>query len=348
MSGSSIGQLFRVTTWGESHGPALGVVVDGCPPGIALTDDDIRAALARRRPRGLVSETARTEPDQATVLSGVFEGYTTGTPISISIPNVDTRSADYDALRDTIRPGHGDATYLQKYGVRDHRGGGRASARETAARVAAGEVARKVLESLGIETLAYTVSIGSTRAADPTQGSLRKLVTRDSIEASPVRCPDPAASAQMLDELAQVASQGDSIGGTVEIVVRNCPAGLGEPVFDKLDAALASALMSIGAVKAVEVGAGCAVAQMRGTQSNDPVGDDFGSNNAGGILAGISSGADIVLRVAVKPIPSIGQRVRGRHDVCAIPRINPVCEAMVNIILADFLLRQRAIEGWVR
>jgi len=346
VSGNTIGQLFRVTTWGESHGPSIGVVIDGCPPGIPLTDADITEALARRRPRGLVSETARSEPDHAAIVSGVFEGLTTGTPISITILNADARSADYDRLRTVHRPGHGDLTYDQKYGRRDYRGGGRASARETATRVAAGEVARRVLLAVGVETLAYTLSIGGVAAQPSAAAPLAALVTRDSIEASSVRCPDPAATARMLAVLEEVALSADSVGGSVEIVVRGCPPGLGEPVFEKLDAALAGALMSIGAVKSVEVGAGCAVSAMRGSEANDPIGSAESRNNAGGILAGISSGDDIVLRVAVKPIPTIG--VQGRHDACAIPRINPVCEAMVNIVLADHLLRQRAIEGWVR
>ena len=357
MAGSSTGTLFTVTTWGESHGPATGVVIDGCPAGIALSDADVRAALERRKGGGLASATARVEPDAAEILSGVFEGVTTGTPISIIIPNADTRSGDYDRLRDIYRPGHGDITYQAKYGVRDHRGGGRASGRETAARVAAGEVARRVLASSGIEVLAFTRAIGSVEVAN------LEAPTRAQVDESPLLCPDPVATSAMLRLLDEVVAAGDSIGGSVEIVARHVPAGLGEPVFEKLDAALAAALMSIGTVKAVEVGEGVRAATMRGSEDNDAIrANGFASNHAGGILAGISDGADIVLRAHCKPIPSIGIEqetttvagepttvvVGGRHDACVLPRIVPVAEAMVAITLADFVLRQRATGEWVR
>lgn len=367
MSGSSTGTIFTVTTWGESHGPATGVVIDGCPAGIALSDADIRAALERRKGRGLASATPRVEPDEARILSGVFEGLTTGTPISILIPNADTRSGDYDRLRDVYRPGHGDIAYQAKYGVRDHRGGGRASGRETAARVAAGEVARRVLAVAGIEVLGYTRAIGEVVVGDAgmvaAAPDAAPWPSRHAVDESVLLCPDPAATSQMLALLDEVLAAGDSVGGVVEVVARHVPAGLGEPVFDKLDASLAAALMSIGTIKAVEVGEGVRAATMRGSEDNDAiVPGGFRTNHAGGILAGISDGADIVVRAHCKPIPSIAREqqtttvsgeptsvvVGGRHDVCVLPRIVPVAEAMVAITLADHLLRQRATAEWGR
>lgn len=382
MSGNTIGQIFRVTTWGESHGHATGAVIDGCPPGIALSPDHFTAAMARRKGGSLVSATARSEADEPRILSGVYEGVTTGTPIAIAIHNADSRSGDYDRLREVYRPGHGDITYDAKYGHRDHRGGGRASGRETAARVAAGEIARAVLAEAGVEVLGYTVAVGGERATtDTATGPLSATVTRESIDASPLLCPDPEATSRMLALLDSVVADGDSIGGVVELVVRRAPAGLGEPVFEKLDAALAAALMSIGTVKAVEIGAGVESARLLGSEMNDPIvpggfGEPsrageygtgpqgaasraaFRTNHAGGILAGISDGDDIVVRIACKPIPSISIEqdtvdrhgnptkvvVGGRHDACVLPRIVPVAEAMVCIVLADHLLRQRAIQ----
>lgn len=350
MAGNTFGRLFRVTTWGESHGPAIGAVIDGCPPGLELSPADIEAELARRRPGVQAHASARREPDKVEILSGVFEGRTTGTPISLFIANRDVRSRDYDELAEVFRPGHGDITYLAKYGIRDHRGGGRASARETAARVAAGAVAKKVLDREGITVLAYTVELGGVPAA---------LRDEAFIWDNPFFCADPEAVAPMSARVEEVRRQGDSLGGIVEVRVRGCPAGLGEPVFDKLDAVLAQAVMSVGAVKGVEIGAGFAAARMLGSEHNDPIlpGGRFASNHAGGILAGISSGQEIVLRAAVKPIPSIAReqetidregrprrlKVRGRHDISAIPRIVPVLLAMVRLTLADFLLRQKAI-----
>ncbi len=351
MAGNTIGQAFRVTTWGESHGPALGVVIDGCPPGLFLDEADLVQALERRQGGGLPSTTGRAEPDAARILSGVFEGRTTGTPLSILIPNREARPDDYEPWRDVYRPGHADLTYQAKYGVRDHRGGGRASGRETAARVAAGEVARRVLEPAGLEVLACTLALGGIAAEVG-------RVDRAAILQSPLLCPCPQATERMLRRLDEVVAAGDSVGGIVQVVVRGCPAGLGEPVFDKLDAALAAALMSLGTVKAVEVGLGLEVANLTGSQANDaitPTG--FASNRAGGILGGISNGDEIVLRAACKPIPSIAVeqetvdrqgrptrvRVGGRHDACVLPRLVPVCEAMVAMVLADFLLRQRAL-----
>jgi chorismate synthase len=349
MSGNTIGVLFRVTTWGESHGPAVGAVIDGCPPRIEISEADIQADLDRRRPGGLPSASARREADRVEILSGVFEGKTTGTPISLMIRNADAEDADYDGLRNLFRPGHGDFTYQAKYGIRDHRGGGRASGRETAGRVAAGAVARKVLGQAGITVRAWTGELGGIAA---------RPLSQDAAEASPLRCPDPEAEKKMIARLEEVRAAGDTLGGLVEIVVRGCPAGLGEPVFGKIDADLAGALMGIGTVKGVEIGAGFAAARMTGSTCNDPIGPEgFRTNHAGGILAGITSGADIVLRAACKPIPSIARpqetidvegrpavvTIGGRHDAAVIPRIIPVCEAMVSIILADHLLRQRAI-----
>jgi chorismate synthase len=350
MAGSTFGKLFRVTTWGESHGTAVGATVDGCPPGLALALDDIQRDLDRRRPgTGGPAASPRQEPDRVEILSGIFEGRTTGTPISLAIFNQDAHSKSYDHLRDIFRPGHGDITYLKKYGIRDHRGGGRASARETAARVAAGAVARKLLAGIGVAITAYTVALGGIVTAR------RDLAA---IAGNVLRCPDAATAARMEERIAQVRKEGDTLGGIVEILASGCPAGLGEPVFDKLDAELARALMSIGAVKGVEIGAGFAAAAMTGSENNDPlIPAGFKGNNAGGILAGISSGQDLIARVAVKPIPSIGReqetidldfkpvkiKIGGRHDISAIPRIIPVCEAMVALTLADHLLRQRAI-----
>ncbi len=350
MAGNTFGVAFRVTTWGESHGAGIGAVIDGCPPGLALTPELIQQDLDRRRPgTGGPASTPRQEPDRVEILSGVFEGKTTGTPIALAIFNRDAHSKSYDHLRDIFRPGHGDLTYLKKYGLRDHRGGGRASARETAARVAAGAVARLLLGQEGITVLAYTVALGGIRIQS------RELSV---IDQKPWRCPDLEAARRMEERIVQVKQEGDTLGGIVEIVARNCPAGLGEPVFDKLDGALAGALMSIGAVKGVEIGEGFRAAELTGSENNDPLTPSgFASNRAGGILAGISSGDEIVLRVAVKPIPSIAQpqqtinldhqpvtiKVGGRHDISAIPRILPVCEAMVCLTLADHLLRQRAI-----
>jgi chorismate synthase len=351
MGGNSFGTLFRMTTWGESHGEALGVVIDGCPPRIDLSNDDIQKELDRRRPGQGKGSSPRKEQDRVEILSGIFEGKTTGTPISLLIRNEDVDSSPYEEWKEVFRPGQADFTYQAKYGIRDYRGGGRASARETIGRVAAGAVAKKILEKEKVEVIAYTAELGGIRA---------EKMDFAEIERNVFLCPDRNAAIAMGKKIEEVKPQGDSLGGIVEILVRGCPPGLGEPVFDKLEADLAKALMSIGAVRGVEVGAGFGVARMLGSQCNDPIGPKgFEKNDAGGILGGISNGADILLRVAVKPIPSISLeqrtvdqamrpvslRVKGRHDVSAIPRINPVCEAMVAIVLADHLLRQRALTG---
>jgi len=348
MAGNTFGQVFRVTTWGESHGPALGAVIDGCPPRLPLRPEEVQQELERRRPGVQAHATSRREPDQVEILSGVFEGRTTGSPISLLVYNRDVRSQDYDALREVFRPGHGDFTYQAKYGIRNHRGGGRAAARETVARVAAGAVAQKVLDRDNIQPLAYTLELGGVRA---------KEIDEAIIWNNPFCCPDAQMVEAMAARVQEVKARGDSLGGLVQVRVRGCPPGLGEPVFDKLDAVLAQAVMSVGAVKGVEIGAGFAAAGMLGSQHNDPlVPGGFASNHAGGILAGISNGDELVITAAVKPIPSIGQeqqtidlegrprtiRVGGRHDLSAIPRIVPVILAMVRLTLADFLLRQRA------
>lgn len=359
MSGNTFGTIFRITTWGESHGPAVGVVLDGCPAGLALCAQDIQTELDRRRPGQSRASTARQEADRVEILSGIFEGRTTGTPISLLVWNRDANSSAYELLRDKPRPGHADYAYQMKYGLRDHRGGGRASARETVGRVAAGAVAKKLLAGAGIEVAAYVKELGGI-TAEIASTDLDELRSRANSNA--VRCPDPAAAQRMLERLDSVRAQGDSLGGVVVIIAEGVPAGLGEPVFDKLDADLARALMSIGAVKAVEIGAGRECASLRGSEMNDPMlmrdgRVDFESNNAGGILGGISTGDTIVCTISVKPTPSIAQKqntvdlarskdaeieITGRHDPAIPPRIVPVAEAMVALVLADHLLRQRA------
>ncbi|MCX7630399.1 MAG: chorismate synthase [Geminicoccaceae bacterium] len=356
MAGSSFGTLFRFTTWGESHGPAIGVVVDGVPSRIPLSEHDIQYWLDRRRPGQSKFTSQRREPDRVEILSGVFEGMTTGTPISLLIRNVDQRSKDYDELRDVYRPGHADIAYDLKYGIRDHRGGGRASARETACRVAAGAIARKILGP-SVEIRGYMVQMGGDRI-DPARFDPAE------IDRNPFFCPDARAAARWEEQLAAIRKAGSSIGAVIEVVAKGVPAGLGEPVYDKLDADIAKAIMSINAVKGVEIGAGFAAAALRGEENADeiragPEGPVFLSNRAGGILGGISTGQDIVVRFAVKPTSSIliprrtitkdGRETevvtKGRHDPCVGIRAVPVGEAMLACVLADHLLRQRAIAG---
>lgn len=349
MAGNRIGVVFRVTTWGESHGKVTGVVVDGCPPGIDLDKSDIQKELDRRKPGIGGSSSPREELDRVEIVSGTFEGKTTGTPLSLIIENEDVKSADYDAIKDLLRPGHGDYTYHKKYGIRDYRGGGRASGRETAARVAAGAVAKKVIQPEGISVIAYTRELGGIAATK---------IDLSEISENRLCCPDADSAIEMEKRLGEAKEKGDSLGGIVEILVRGCPPGLGEPVFDKIDADLAKALMSIGTVKGVEIGAGFQAAKMAGSECNDPItSEGFLTNNAGGILAGITNGDDIVIRIACKPIASIEKEqqtidiqgkpqvisVVGRHDISVIPRIIPVCEAMVSIVVADQIMRQRAI-----
>ena len=331
MPGNTFGTLFKITTWGESHGKGVGVVIDGCPPRIPLDESIIQSMLNRRRPGKSAASTTRREPDKAIIMSGVFEEMTTGTPIMIMVANKDVNSKAYKPYADLFRPGHGDITYMAKYGIRDWRGGGRASARETVARVAAGAVAKALLDREKIEIFAYTIELGGIRA---------KKRDLDMMDKNMFYCPDMEAVEKMEERVTQVRKMGDSIGGIIEILAKGVPPGLGEPVFDKLDADLAKALMSIGAVKGVEIGSGFEAATNLGSENNDPITPlGFSTNNAGGILAGISNGDDIVIRVAVKPIPSILTEqktinqsgtpatisTKGRHDISAIPRINVVC-----------------------
>jgi chorismate synthase len=348
MAGNTFGSIFKLTTFGESHGPALGGVLDGCPAGLALDESVIQTELDKRRPgQGGPAVTARKEPDAVRILSGVFEGRTTGTPIGFVVENTDQRSRDYGEIKDIFRPGHGDMTYEAKYGLRDYRGGGRSSGRETVSRVAGGAVAMVFLKTLGIAVHATTVELGGIAA---------QSIDLDAADSRPFFAADDAAALRWQDLVREVAAQGDTLGGIVEVRATGVPAGLGEPVFDKLDARLAAAIMGVGAVKGVEIGAGFAASRMLGSQNNDAMGTNgFASNNAGGILAGISSGQDIVLRAAIKPIPSIALeqqtvdrfgaaraiRVGGRHDICAIPRIVPVLCAMTRLVLADMVLLQR-------
>lgn len=348
MTGNTFGHIFRVTTWGESHGKALGVIVDGCPSRIALTQDDIQCELEKRRPGKKALTTTRREPDRVEILSGTFEGRTTGTPISMIIWNKDVDSSAYEKFKNLYRPGHADYSYEMKYGIRDWRGGGRASGRETVGRVAAAGIAQKILDIKNIKVLTYTTELGGIQ--------IRKKDLAI-VDENPLFCPDEEATKEMLKRLATVKKQGDSVGGIVEVCVQGCPPGLGEPVFAKLDAALAGALMSVGAVKGVEIGSGFRVAKLLGSENNDQLTKKgFMTNNAGGILGGISTGQNIHIRVAIKPIPSIEIEqetidvhgkpslisVKGRHDVSAIPRIVPVCAAMVKLTLADFLLHSWA------
>ena len=353
MSHNSFGRLFRVTTWGESHGPAIGCVLDGTPPRLELAEPDIQFWLDRRRPGQSRFTSQRQEPDRVKILSGVFEGVTTGTPISLAIDNQDPRSRDYDEIKDLFRPGHADYTYQAKYGVRDYRGGGRSSARETATRVAAGAIARKVLGD-GISVRGALVQLGP-------HGIDREAWNWDAVEANPFWCPDAAAAALWESRLDEVRKAGSSLGAVIEVVASGVPAGLGAPVYGKLDGDLAMAMMSINAVKGVEIGAGFAAAAHTGEEHGDEMGIVDGAvtfldNNAGGILGGISTGQDIIARFAVKPTSSIltprrgvdihGNEVevvtKGRHDPCVGIRAVPVGEAMMACVLADHLLRHRA------
>ncbi len=354
MAGNSFGTLFRFTSWGESHGPAIGCVVDGAPSLIPLGEADIQHWLDKRRPGQSRFTTQRQEPDTVRILSGVFEGVTTGTPISLLIENVDQRSKDYSEIKDKFRPGHADFTYWAKYGIRDYRGGGRQSARETAVRVAAGAVARKVLGD-GVQVRGALVQVGSRRID-------RANWNWDSVGQNPFWCPDPKAALEWEDYLDAIRKAGSSTGAVIEVVASGVPAGLGAPLYDKLDSDLARALMTINAVKGVEIGDGFAAAELSGETNGDEIRmqdgrPEFLSNHAGGILGGISTGQDIVVRMAVKPTSSILKPMRtidtsgretelqtkGRHDPCVGIRAVPVAEAMVACVLADHLLRHRAL-----
>jgi chorismate synthase len=358
---SSFGQAFRITTFGESHGGGVGVVVDGCPPRLAISLEEIQRDLDRRRPGQSHLTTPRDEADRAEILSGVFEGHTLGTPISIVVHNQDARPQAYEHMKDVFRPSHADYTYEAKYGIRNWQGGGRASARETIGRVAAGAVARKLLATLsGVEVLSWVSRVHDIEAKIDAAS-----VTLAQVEAHPVRCPDPVTAAEMERQIDAARRRGDSLGGVVECVARGVPAGLGAPVFDKLEAELAKALMSLPASKGFEIGSGFAGTHLTGIEHNDAFepGPDgrprTRSNRSGGVQGGISNGEDIVVRVAFKPTATIrlaqdtvdrdGNAVtleaQGRHDPCVLPRAVPMVEAMVLLVLADHWLRQRAVEA---
>ena len=356
MAGNTFGILFRVTTYGESHGNGVGVVIDGVKPNIKISEEEIQKELNHRRPGQSKLVSSRQESDKVEIVSGVFRGKTLGTPVCLMVRNVDARLEDYDNLRNVFRPGHADFTYYMKYGIYDHRGGGRASGRETVGRVAAGAIAKKILLENKIRIFAYTKSIGDITATN---------IDYRQIEKNPMHCPDNRAAKEMEKIIRLVKSREDSIGGIVEAVVKNCPPGFGEPVFDKLEADLAKALMSIPAVHGFEIGSGFSAAKMLGSEHNDELFREkrnkkihMKTNNAGGILGGISTGDDIVLRIAVKPTSSIHMRqitvdragkkreivIDGRHDPCICPRVVPVAEAMIALVLVDHMMRFQSIK----
>jgi len=352
MPGNTFGQFFRLTTWGESHGPAVGCVVDGCPAGLEIGEADIQRELDRRRVGQSKVSSARHEADQVQILSGVFEGRTTGTPISMLVWNTDAKSSHYNNIKDLYRPGHADYTWDVKYGFRDWRGGGRSSARETIGRVAGGAVAKLLLARSGVKIIAWTAQLGDLKA---------QVFDEDEIERNIMRCPDAAVAEQMVARVDSARRALDSLGGVVEVRARGVPPGLGEPVFDKLQADIGKAMFSIPAIKGVEMGEGFGVAHMRGSENNDPfIRREDGSigtatNHHGGILGGISTGEEIVVRLAAKPPASIAQaqqtvdregnpsaiEIHGRHDPTVLPRLVPIAEAMLALVLADHLLRQR-------
>lgn len=351
MAGNSFGTLFRLTTFGESHGPAIGGVVDGCPPGVLLDVEAIRIEMDRRRPGQSAIVTQRKEADEVEFLSGLFEGRTTGAPIGFIIRNEDAKSADYDHLAEVYRPSHADYVYDQKYGFRDHRGGGRSSARETACRVVAGAIAKQVIGNMSIA--AYVSSVGDIFLEKPYQD-----LDLTTVEQNPVRCPDPETAERMEALIREVRKDGDTIGGTITCIIRNAPVGLGEPVFDKLHAELGKAMLSINAVKGFEYGSGFCGARMRGSEHNDVIvpGGKTRSNLSGGIQGGISNGMDIYFRVAFKPVATLLRdqitidshnqpavvKGKGRHDPCVVPRAVPIVEAMAAMVMADFLLLNNA------
>lgn len=355
MAGNTIGKLFTVTSFGESHGPALGCIVDGCPPGMTLSEEDIQLDLDRRKPGQSRFTTQRREADQVKILSGVFEGKTTGTPIGLVIENTDQRSKDYSDIKDTFRPAHADYSYQHKFGIRDYRGGGRSSARETAMRVAAGAIAKKYLrEHCGIEVKGYLAQLGPISV---------EHVDWSEVANNPFFCPDAGKVPAMEEYMAKLSKEGNSIGAKITVVATGMPVGLGEPVFDRLDADLAHALMSINAVKGVEIGAGFDSVAQKGSEHRDEITPEgFLSNNAGGVLGGISSGQDLVASIALKPTSSIrlpgksidmnGQPTevvtKGRHDPCVGIRATPIAEAMLAIIVMDHLLRHRGQNGNVQ
>ena len=357
--GSSFGHLFRITTFGESHGGGVGVVIDGCPPRISLGEADIQRELDRRRPGQSALVTQRQEADQCEILSGVFEGMTLGTPIAILVRNQDARPQAYREMKETFRPSHADFTYAAKYGIRNWQGGGRASARETIGRVAAGAVARQALAALhpALEFVAYVTHLYDIAATVNSDA-----VTRAEVEANPVRCPDEVAAGKMMEAIERARADGDSLGGKIEGVIRGVPPGLGEPVFDKLEADLAKAMLSLPATKGFEIGSGFAAAALKGSEHNDPFEMREGkvrtaTNRSGGVQGGISNGENIIFRVAFKPTATIARAQKtvtaakeettlvagGRHDPCVLPRAVPMVEAMAALVLCDHALRQRAI-----
>jgi chorismate synthase len=358
--GNTFGQLLRVTTWGESHGAAIGAVVDGCPPRLPLSEADIQPDLDRRRPGQSALVSQRRESDTVRILSGVYEGLTLGTPIALEIPNEDMRPGDYEEMREKYRPSHADYTYEAKYGLRDWRGGGRTSARETAGRVAAGAIARKLLAvRWGVEVVAWVTKVGRIAVASDVE-----TVTRADVDRTPIRCPDPAAAERMIAAVDAARKAGDSLGGVVTCALRGCPPGWGEPVFDRLEADLAKAVMSLPASKGFEIGSGFAGTDLRGREHNDEFymeGDRVRTrtNRSGGVQGGISNGETIYFRVAFKPTATILHeqqtvdvrhedttlRGRGRHDPCVLPRAVPMVEAMAALVLADHALRQEAIRA---
>lgn len=356
MPGNTFGKIFTITTYGESHGEGIGVVVDGCPAGLLIQQEDIQCELDRRRPGQSKLTTPRNEADQVQIQSGIFDGRSTGSPISLFIPNSNQKPKDYDHLKDSYRPSHADFTYEKKYGLRDHRGGGRASARETAARVAAGAIAKLLLKEFDITVQAFVSRVGKLEWL--WNGA---AVNAEAVESSPVRCPDPAVSKEMIELIEEVRAQGDTLGGGISCLVENCPIGLGEPVFDKLHADLAKAILSINAVKGFEIGSGIEGTRRRGSEQNDVFtkserGISTKSNNSGGIQGGISNGMPIYFRAAFKPVATVmrdqesvdrhGRQTviegKGRHDPCVVPRAVPIVEAMTALVLADHLLRQRS------
>lgn len=358
MAGNSFGQLFRITTFGESHGGAVGCVIDGCPPGLAITPEDIQKELDRRKPGQSSITTPRAEKDKVHILSGVYEGVTTGTPIMLLAQNEDIRPEDYNQLKKLYRPGHADYTFQAKYGIRDWRGSGRASARETLARVAAGAIAKKYLkEKLGVEIISYVKQVGDIEAnVDNT------LVTAEQVESNIIRCPDNIAANEMIKLVEDVKADGDSVGGIIVGLIRGCPVGLGEPVFDKLSADLGKGMLSINAVKGFDIGSGFGGVGMRGSEHNDEFYTDKDgrvrtkTNNAGGTLGGISNGEDIYFRVAIKPVSTISKKqhtldlekndvdveATGRHDPCVLPRAIPIVDAMSALVVMDHYLRNKA------
>ncbi len=358
MGGNSFGKVFKITTFGESHGKGLGVIIDGCPAGLPIDEAFIQKELARRRPGQSKIVTQRKEPDQVQILSGVFEGIATGTPIGMIIMNKDQKSKDYSHIADKFRPSHADFTYQEKYGHRDYRGGGRSSARETAARVAAGAIAKLFLRAKGIQVAAYVSQVGAIKVEQA-----YKDLDMNNVEATPVRCPDLAVAEEMIQLIQEVRKAGDTIGGVVTSVIKGCPTGLGEPAFDKLHADLGKAMLSINACKGFEYGSGFDGIAMRGSAHNDPFYKapdgqiKTTTNHSGGIQGGISNGMDINFRVAFKPVATIvsaqesvnmdGDRVevvgKGRHDPCVLPRAVPIVEAMAALVVADHLLRQRTV-----